>query len=129
MLLEPIIARYPQTRFVLFHSGYPWIHVVGGLAHNYPNALPSLTWTPTISTSAAVEALNDYIDVASSINTITWGSDCWVPEDSVGALLAWRHVVARALAERMEYGLLDRRNAEILACKLMYENGHYVYNV
>lgn len=127
MNFEPIIAKYPKVRFVMFHSGYPWTHQVAGLAHNYPNVLPSLTWTPTICTSAAIRALGDYIDVASSCNAITWGSDCWTVEESVGAMLAWRFVVAKVLAERIADRRCSAGDAEILARKLMYENGRRIY--
>jgi predicted TIM-barrel fold metal-dependent hydrolase len=125
--LEPILARYPRTRFVLFHSGYPWVHEVAGLAHNYSNVLPSLTWTPIISTSAAIRALHEYLDVAHSVNTITWGSDCHVAEESIGALLAWQFVVAKVLTERLADGRLTVKQAEELARKLMVENGRRVY--
>jgi len=129
MNLEPTILRHPRTRFVLFHSGYPWTHQVAGLAHNHANVLPSLTWTATICTSAAIRALHDYIDVARSINTITWGSDCFVAEESVGALLAWRFIVAKVLSERLDDGRLTVSGAEKLARKLMFENGRSVYSV
>ncbi len=127
MNLEPVIARYPKTRFVLFHSGFPWTNEVSGLAHNYGNVCPSLTWTATICTSEAVRALHDYIDVSCSINSITWGSDCFVPEDSVGAMLAWRYIVATVLEERYTDGRMDMKDVEILARKLMYENGRRLY--
>src|SRR5512135_1000885 len=122
MNFEPIVARYPQTRFVLFHSGFPWTHQISGLAHNYRNAFPSLTWTATVCTSAAIRALDDYIDVTPSINTITWGSDCWIAEESVGAMLAWRFVVTSVLAQRLRDGRLDASGIEALAHKLMYGN-------
>jgi hypothetical protein len=127
MKLEPLLWRYPGVRFVLFHSGYPWTHEVAGLAHNYGNVLPNLTWTATISTSAAVRALHEYIDVSSSINHITWGSDSFNAEDSVGALLAWRYIVAKVLSERCADRRLSIPDAEWLARKLMYGNGRYVY--
>jgi predicted TIM-barrel fold metal-dependent hydrolase len=127
MHLIPVIERHPKTRFVLFHAGYPWTHEVAGLAHNYPNAYPSLTWTATICTAAAVRALHDFIDVAPSINTITWGSDCRIAEESVGALLAWRHIVATVIAERLEDGRLRPLDAHVLARKLLFENGWRVY--
>jgi len=129
MNLEPIIAKYPQVNFVLFHSGYPWTHQAAGLAHNYANVSPSLTWTATICTSSAIRTLHDFIDVASSINNITWGSDCWTVEESVGAMLAWRFVVAKVIAERLADGRASRRDGEELARKLMYENGRHVYGV
>lgn len=125
-----LIERHPKTRFVLFHAGYPWIHQVAGLVHNYANALPNLTWMPLIATEAAVSALHEFIEVAPSINTITWGSDCWTAEESVGALLAWRYVVARVLAERLADGRLNgTSDAECLARKLMCENNNAVYRL
>jgi predicted TIM-barrel fold metal-dependent hydrolase len=127
MKLEPVIAKYPDTNFVLFHSGYPWVHEVAGLAHNYRNVFPSLTWTATISTTAAVRALHEFIDTASSINKITWGSDCWVPEESTGALLAWRYIVAKVLSERLNDRLIHANDVEILAKKLMHGNGRGIY--
>lgn len=125
-----LIERHPRTRFVLFHAGFPWTDEISGMIHNCMNAFPNLTWMPLIATEASVRALHDVIDVAPSVNTITWGSDCWTAEESVGALLAWRWVVARVLAERLS----DRRlrsvaDAECLARKLMYENNASVYRL
>lgn len=127
MHLAPVLERHSGVRFVLFHAGYPWVHTVAGLAHNYPNACPSLTWMPTISTSAAVRALQEFLDVAQSARTITWGGDCWTAEESTGALMAWRWVVARTLGERMDAGLLRPRDAEALAVALLRGNNLHVY--
>ena len=129
MNFEPILIKYPNVRFVLFHSGYPWTDEAAGLAHNHANALPSLTWTATICTSAAVRALGDFIDVAASCNCITWGSYCWTAEESIGAMMAWRFVVAKTLSERLADGRLTASRAEALARKLMYENGRSVYGI
>lgn len=129
MLFEPVIERYPRVRFVLFHSGYPWVSQVGALAHNHVNVCPSLTWTVTIATSAAMRALDEYIDVTPSINTITWGGDCHVPEDSVGALLAWRFVVGSVLTRRLREGRNSAAEVETLARKLLFENVRSVYGI
>jgi uncharacterized protein len=128
MRLEPVIARHSRTRFVLFHSGFPWTHEVTGLTHNYRNVLPSMTWTPTISTWAAIRTLHEFIDVSSSVDKITWGSDCFVPEDSVGAMLAWRFVVAKVLSQRLDDGFVKRADVEPLARKLMFESGRLNYH-
>ncbi len=127
MLLEPVLARYPKVRFILFHSGYPWTSQAAALSHNYPNAFPSLTWTPLISTHVAVDVLNEFLDVAPSVNTITWGSDSWTSEESVGAQLAWKYVVARALSQRYRDGFLKGRDVGGLIRKLMFDNGCNVY--
>lgn len=127
MLVERLLVDYPKVRFVLFHSGYPWTSQVAALAHNHRNAFPSLTWTPIISTSAAVRVLDEFIDAAPSVNTITWGGDCWLAEESVGAQLAWKHVVATVLCGRFQSGLLRASDVDALARKLMLTNGRNVY--
>lgn len=127
MLFEPMIARYRQTTFDLFHCGYPWCHEVGGLLHNYPNAYADFCWLPLISTTAAVRALHEYLDVAFDSARILWGDDAWTAEEAYGARLAWEHVVARVLHERVQAGLLGRPAAEKLAEKLMYGNVEALY--
>ena len=127
MIFEPTVARHPRTRFVLFHSGYPWIHQAAGLAFTYSNVLSSLTWTATISTTAAIRALHEFLDVACSVNNITWGDDCWCTEEAVGALLAWRHIVATVIVERLSGGLLHPGEVDNLAEKLLFRNGRRIY--
>ena len=127
MLFEPVLLRYPQVHFVLFHAGYPWYGEVAGLAHNHANVSIDMVWAPIISTSAAVAALHEYIEVARSSDRIAWGSDTWTSEEAVGALLAWEHVVATVLAEKVDDGYFDMAEAEILAHKLMYRNAARLY--
>lgn len=127
MLVEPLLRQYPNVRFILFHSGYPWSGEAAALSHNFPNAFPNMTWTPIISTSAAVRILDEFIDIAPSVNSITWGGDSWTPEESVGAMLAWKHVVATVLTRRYRDRLLRAADVDLLARKLMYANGRNVY--
>jgi len=128
MLFEPVILRYPQVHFVLFHAGYPWYGEVAGLAHNHANVSIDMVWAPIISTSAAVAALHEYIEVARSSDRIAWGSDTWTSEEAVGALLAWEHVVATVLAQKVDDGYCDMEEAETLAHKLMYRNAARLYD-
>jgi len=127
MLFERTIARHPGTTFDLFHCGYPWVDEIGGLLHNYANVIADLCWLPIISTAAAERVLNEYLDVARSSDRILWGDDTWSGEEAYGALLAWEHVVSRALTRRVNDGLCTMRQAERLAEKLMYANGERVY--
>lgn len=129
MLLESTIERYPETRFVLFHGGYPWYHEIAALAHNYNNVLIDLVWLPLISTSAAIRALHEYIEISQSIDYISWGSDSWTSEEALGALLAYEHVVATVLAEKIDDGYISFEEAKVLAEKLMYKNALQTYNL
>jgi len=127
LLFESTIARYPAVQFVLFHSGYPWYSDILGLAHNYDNVFIDMVWAPIISTTGAVDALHQYIEVAQSSDLIGWGSDTWTSEEAVGAVLAWKYVVSKVLAEKIEAGYFDFSKAEVLAQKLMYKNNAALY--
>ena len=127
MLFEPVIKRYPKILFVLFHAGFPWCSEIAGLAHNYDNVFIDMVWAPIISTSTAIQALREYIEIAQTSDLIGWGGDTWTSEEAVGAVLAWKHVVSVVLAEMIESGYLNLKKAEILAEKLMYLNNSKIY--
>ena len=48
-------------------------------------------------------------------------------EESAGAMLAWRFIVATVLAQRLADGRLTAAGADVLASKLMHGNGRSVY--
>ncbi len=127
ILFEPVIERYQNIRFVLFHIGYPWYTEIAGLAHNYDNIFIDMVWAPILSTSAAVQALRQYIEVAQSSDLIGWGGDTWTSEEAVGAVLAWKYVVSKVLAEMVDSGYISFKKAEILSHKLMYRNNAKIY--
>jgi hypothetical protein len=127
LLFEPTIMRHPDLLFVLFHAGFPWYGEIAGLAHNHANVSLDMVWAPLISASAAVAALHQFLEVARSSDRIAWGSDTWTSEEAVGALLAWQHVVATVLAEKVDSGYFDMAEAEILVHKLMYRNAARLY--
>jgi len=129
MLAVPTIARHEKTRFVLLHAGFPWLHEAAGISHNHVNTCASLTWVPLISPHAARQALNLFLDCAPSVRTITWGSDCWTPEESIGALRAWQQTVAHVLDEKLATRTLTAPQALKLAERLMRGNVREVYGI
>jgi len=129
LALEGLIKRHPDTRFVLFHGGYPWIHETGALAHNHSNVLVDLVWLPLISTNAAKTALHEYIEVVPSCDKLAWGSDSWTSEEAYGALLAFQHVVASVLAEKVAEGYISIEDAKNFAEMLLFRNASHIYGV
>jgi hypothetical protein len=127
MMFEPTIAAYPKVTFDLLHCGYPWWNDLGGLLHNYANVVADFCWLPIISTTAAVAALHEYLDVARSADRIVWGDDTWTGEEAYGAVLAWDYVLSRVLEERVGWGLCSTSHAERLAGKLLHENAEKLF--
>ena len=127
MNFEPVIRAYPGLSFVLFHGGYPWTHVIGGLLHNYSNVHADLVWLPLISPTAAINALHEWLEVSNSIYRLEWGSDCKTPEESYGATLAFRNVLFTVLSQKIEAGYFDLHTAQQIARLIGLENANALY--
>ena len=108
--LQTAIENFPGTRFVLLHCSYPWIHDISMLVSKYANVFPDLSWLPLISTRSATTMLHELIERA-TLDRIFWGCDTWTAEESFGALLAFRHVLALTLADKVSEGYFTRADA------------------
>ncbi len=128
MWLQEAIVKNPDTKFVLFHCSYPWLDDVNGLLHLYPNVYPDLCWLPLISTSAAVRMLHELIEVG-TIDKICWGCDTWTSEESYGALLAIRQVLADVLTDKINAGYLNLNDALVIADNLLLKNARKLYKL
>jgi hypothetical protein len=129
LLLEPLFQDYPEVVFDLFHGGYPWVHHVAALAHNHPNVRLNLTWLPQLSTTLAAEALKEWIEVVPQVDRITWGGDCFTPEETYGSLLAAREAIARALADLVDEGYLRMDTALDAARSVLAAGGARIYGL
>jgi len=128
MAMEEVIKKNPATQFVLFHGGYPWLDDTCGLVHNYPNVYADLCWLPLISTSAAQRILHELIEVGTS-DKICWGCDTWTFEESYGALLAGRHVLAKVLSEKINDNYIGLDDAKVIIDNIFYENAKKLYSL
>jgi hypothetical protein len=129
LLLEPLLQDFPEVVFDLFHGGYPWVHDVAAMAHNYPNVRLNLTWLPQLSTTLAAEALKEWLEVVPQVDRITWGGDCFTPEEAYGSLLAARESIARALADMVEEGHLRMDVAMQAVRSVLAAGGARIYGV
>jgi uncharacterized protein len=129
ILLEPLLQAFPAVVFDVFHGGYPWVHDVAALAHNYPNVRLNLTWLPQLSTHLAAEALKEWLQVVPQVDRISWGGDCFAVEEAYGSLLAARDAVARALADLVADEFLDMDTALVAAESILARGGAVTYGV
>ena len=128
MYLREMIEHHPATKFVLLHAGYPWIGEAGALAHNYGNVYPDLTWVPLISTTAAIRAIREFLEIASE-DALCWGGDAQTGEESVGGALALKHALTVALSQLVDEGYFAITDAQRVARKICHENATRVYQL
>ena len=126
MQMQEVIRKNPETRFVLFHGSYPWIQDVCALIHNYPNVYADICWLPIISGSACETLLKELIEVGTT-DRITWGCDTWTSEESFGAMLAAKQVVAKVFAEYTDNSYLSQVDAQEFIRQIFYENAEKLY--
>lgn len=124
--LKRIIHENPDTKFSLFHCGYPWMDDVMALLHNYRNVYPDLCWLPLISTGAAIRFIREALEVGDS-QRMCWGCDTWTPQESLGALLALRHCLATALSQMCEENILTVEKAKQACSNILKENPEKLY--
>ena len=126
--LLQLIGEYPDVQFDLFHAGYPWTADMLGLMHNFLNVHVNLCWLPIISTREARDFIVRALEI-SSAKRIRWGSDTWTGEESLGSVLALRHVLSEALTEMIADGAIDTDEAKIIADRILRENAQELYNL
>ncbi len=98
------------------------------LVDKFPNVSPDLSMLPIVSTRASIAMLHDLIERSTS-DRITWGCDTWTPEESYGALLAFRHILATSLAEKISEGYITREDAVLLIKRILFDNPNSMYKL
>ena len=121
MLLVDLIAANPDTKFILFHGGYPWIGETGVIAMRHKNVWIDSTWLPLLSYTMAKRAFQEWLECMPS-DRIMWGADCTTPEGIYGATVYTRECLAEALAEKVERGELREDHAIRIGRQIMRGN-------
>ena len=101
MLLVDLIQANPQTKFILFHGGYPWIGETAVIGMKYRNVWIDSCWLPTLSYTMAKRAYQEWLESMPS-DRIMWGADTVQAEGIYGATEFTRQCLAEALAEKVD---------------------------
>jgi hypothetical protein len=121
LLLADLIQANPNTRFVLFHGGFPWIGETGILAMRHRNVYIDSCWLPTLSYATARRAYQEWLDCVPS-NRIMWGADTVQAEGIYAATEFTRQCLAEALAEKVARHELREEHALRIGRQILREN-------
>lgn len=121
MLLVDLIEANPQTKFVLFHGGYPWIGETAVIAMRHKNVWIDSCWLPTLSYSVAKRAYQEWLEAIPS-NRIMWGADTVHAEGIYAATEFTRQCLAEALAEKVDRGELSEAHACRIGRQILRDN-------
>lgn len=118
-----LVERHPRTRFLLMHLAYPWSRDLLGMAFVYRNIWLDLTWSFLLSPSHFKLALHESIEVLPDESRMMLGGDNLHVEETYGAMITARRLIAEVLEEKVEAGYFGVEDARRLARKIFHENG------
>lgn len=124
-----LLAKYPDTRFVLMHIAYPYSHELTALAKHYRNVYVDLCWAWTIDPYSACDFVRRYLHAAPANKLFIFGGDTFFPAPAVGYSLQARQWFARAMEGEVADGLLNEKEAIALAQRLMRDNQYDCFRV
>jgi len=120
--LCPLLADFPQARFILMHIGYPYQDEYIALAKHYANVWVDLCWAWIINPAASVRFVREFLTAAPANKLLTFGGDYAVIEPIVGHAAIARQGLAQALQELVRDGWMHADAALDLIEPLMRGN-------
>jgi uncharacterized protein len=126
--LTNLFQAYPEARFVLFHGGLPWTREAALLAKMFPNVSLDLVWLPQLSRQAAIQSVDEMLDLV-PYTKFFWGGDSHFIEESAGSLEIAKDVVAEVLANRVTRGLLSEPLAREIATAIFRTNARTYFRL
>jgi len=126
----PTLQRHPDTRFDLYHIGYPYVRDALMIGKGFANVWTNFAWTHIISQRFATDALDEAVDLLPTNKILAFGGDYGTPVEKVyGHLVMAREDIAHVLALRIQAGRLTEPQALDLARRWLFDNGKALYRL
>ena len=126
----PMLERFPDTKFDIYHLGYPWVRETLMLGKGFPNVWLNFCWTHIISQRFAVAGLDEAIDLVPMNKILIFGGDYSLAVEKVyGHLVMAREDVAEVMARRLREGLMSESQAMDVIRKWFWDNPKELYNL
>ena len=126
--LNNLFLLHPNTKFDMFHGGFPWTGEFVALGKMFPNVYLNLVWLPQISKQRAIVTFDEMLDCM-PYNKIFWGGDCHFIEETVGSLEFGKQTVCEVLAKRVEIGQMDEATAKEIILAVFNQNATELYKI
>lgn len=121
--------RFRKARFVLLHSGLPWMEDAALLAKNYPNVWLDMGWDHLMSPELSRRALSAWVDLVPMNKIFGFGGDYMVAEKIYGHLVLARQNIAAVFARKMDENGMSRERAAAWLRALLFDNPNTVYKL
>jgi hypothetical protein len=127
--LYPLLARYPEARFVLMHTAYPHSDELVAAAKHFSNVYVDLCWAWSIDPYASGEFLRRCLHAVPANKLFIFGGDTKWPSAALAYAHQARAWFTRALQAEVGDGLLSEAEAMAVATRMMRDNQYACFNV
>jgi len=127
--LTNLFLAYPDVRFCIFHSSYPYGRELSVLAKNYPNVYIDMCWSQIISPYYCERFLHEWLETVPASKIMAFGGDYNRVESVYGHSVMAREVVAKVLVEKVEGGYFTEDEAIDVAQRLLRENALEIFSL
>jgi len=117
-----IFFLYQDTKFDLFHLGYPYLAEMGALVKCFTHVHVDFCWAHIISPTTSARALSEYLDTVPSNKIIAFGGDFLYAELAYAHAQIARRVVAKVLAGKVQEGFCKEEEAVELGKRILFDN-------
>jgi predicted TIM-barrel fold metal-dependent hydrolase len=127
--LVPVLERYRDVRFDLFHAGWPYSELLGAIGKAFPNVYLDMCWAWAMNPAQMERILYEWLAAVPHNKILTFGGDTGSPFCTVGYALQARRGIARVLERKVEAGDWDIPTARGAAERIMHENGRELFDM
>lgn len=127
--LCPLLARYPDARFVLMHAAYPYGDELVSIAKHYPNVWVDLCWAWSIDPYSSVDFVRRFLHAVPVNKLFGFGGDTRWPTAAVAYSIQARRGLQRALEAEIATGDLTEPEAITIARRLMRDNQYACFDI
>jgi predicted TIM-barrel fold metal-dependent hydrolase len=128
-LLTNLFNEYPDIKFCIFHSSYPYGSELSVLAKNYPNVFIDMCWSEIISPYYTERYLHEGLDAVPSNKIMAFGGDYNHVESVYGHSVMARAVVTKVLTEKVAGGYFSEEEAVRIAHRLFRDNALEIFKL
>jgi len=128
-LLTDLLLEYPQAKFVLMHTAYPYSGEMAALAKHFPNVYADMCWAWSIDPHSSESFLRRMLHAAPTNKLFIFGGDSFWPHAAVAYAWQARRGLARALQAEVSDGFLTEKQAVHLATQYMRANQQACFDI
>ncbi len=127
--LIPVLQRYSNVRFDLFHAGWPYSELMGAIGKAFPNVWLDLCWAWAMNPALVERTLTEWLTAVPHNKIFGYGGDTGSPFPMVGYALQAREGIANVLEGMLERAVCDRATAERVARRIMHANAREFFDI